>query len=90
MKKKQNYQLNNKLKQTNLMDGKNWILKEDMVTDEIPDSSIANPMFEKNENENKNGSDYENKNEKKKESENEKVENEEMKNKEEIQKGNLN
>ena len=64
MKKKQNYQLNNKLKQTNLMDGKNLILKEDMVTDEIPDSSIANPMFEKNENENKNGSDYENKNEK--------------------------
>ena len=72
------------------MDGKNWILKEDMVTDEIPDSSIANPMFEKNENENKNGSDYENKNEKKKESENEKIENEEMKNKEAIQEGNLN
>ena len=90
MKKKQNYQLNNKLKQTNLMDGKNWILKEDMVTDEIPDSSIANPMFEKNENENKNGSDYENKNEKKKESINEKIENEEMKNKEAIQEGNLN
>ena len=89
MKQKQNYQLNNKLKPKNLTDGRNWILKEDMVKDEIPHSTTENPMFEKNENENemkdekKSGNKNEHENENEKFKDEEQSDDKEIKNKEE-------